>query len=138
MHEFRARAAQNEFRSSVRGFDLKQEASDSLSRSIIFARHLLANWHDRLRLAQVYAKVAPLATTHDPADDIPHLIFEIVVDPFLLKLSESLHDRLPRGLGRDSPKISRIHLLLEGVSQLDIGIDQAGFLQRNLRFGIAQ
>ncbi len=103
---------------------------------IIFPGNLLPVRKESLCATQVDNEIAPLEAAHDPVDQLPDAILELVEDPFALSFANLLDDYLFGGLSGDPAEVTGFHLHAERITDFDLGVDLPSFLQIDLLVGV--
>ncbi len=111
--------------------ELVQQATDTLTGNPVLARDTFAPRKQSLGFANLNNEVPSLLAPHDSRNQVSDLITKLIVNMFLLKLTQPLLDCLLSRLGGNSAKIRRVHWTLHHVSDLRAFSIQTSLVQMN-------
>ena len=104
-HEVRMTARKNDLRSARPVLNRDNVGPDAVTDVVFLGRDPLALVHDTLEFAEIDKDITALKATDGPADDVTGTILEFFVNQLFLRLTETLHHRLLRGLCSNSAEI---------------------------------
>ena len=96
-------------------------------------RDQLITPQQRLGAADLHQQIAVFGPLDYAVDDLAHAVLELVILLLALIFAHALHNHLLGGLCGNPPEIDRRQRIDEMPAQLDIGLELAGDMQRNLR-----
>src|SRR5271165_172298 len=96
-------AAEDDLRAARFTVDVLHIGDDSIAWAVRFARRLLAEGEDAFGSTEVDDEVVSfLEAAHDPFDELPLAILELVENEVSLLVAHALDEHLLRGLRRDA------------------------------------
>src|SRR5262249_50779748 len=116
-------AGDDQLRPPLVAVDLDQEHLDPLTGSVALGRHLLADGHDRLGLAQLDDHRPRVRTLDDAVQHLALAVGEFLVDAVPLVVADLLENDLLGGLGGDAAEIVGGSLDADLVTDLGPGRD---------------
>src|SRR5690606_38980363 len=125
--EIRMGAGKDDFQAATLVLDGEDVGADAVADVVLLRLHAFAGRHHALELAEVDQHVAAVEAADGAGNDVAGAVLELLVDHLLLRLAQTLHHRLFRGLHGDAAEILRRHVELELVA----GLGAWGLLPRH-------